>query len=564
MIIPNIWGQGQLFAFSALDGQTSRVADFCGTLCGDRIGILFHTKIRRALAIVGFEAEEVTFRAVCGDWILADTSAGFLRILFHKAHLVIGEVPEGGLAAVFTEGKHTAKEFGRAIVQDTEDGEYTALCSEGRRFAFAYGQSLEAAAQLAESGLQMDLNAAEDRKLSFYRMHGIEGKYEQLYAKCLSVMRTQLFSPEEKFTGIWSTPDRLPHRDLFLWDSAFHSVGFRNMDGSVAESVLLAVFAYQLENGMISCRVKLTENGVVQSEESQPPILAWGAWRVYEKTKNKAFLKEFFGKNKAFLQWCQKNRQYRENLYAWYIDEDYLICRCGESGMDNSPRFDDTKHLLAIDFSCFMANEMRYMAKIAREIGEEAESFEADFGKIKEAINTVLWDAETGMYFDYDADRERIHRVKSVASFLPLFAGVCDNEKAELLAAHLKNPMEFNTEVPVPSIAKEDATYGSDMWRGPVWLNFNYMICEGLRTYGEDALADAIAEKMLSVVEEWYEKTGVVFEFYDPENKKAPSRLRRKGDPIEPYDMRVRVQAIRDLGWSCCLTLDMIVATNKK
>lgn len=42
-----------------------------------------------------------------------------------------------------------------------------------------------------------------------------------------------------------------------------------------------------------------------------------------------------------------------------------------------------------------------------------------------------------------------------------------------------------------------------------------------------------------------YEKTGVVFEFYDSANKVAPYRLKRKG---EPYNIDVRVQTIRDYG----------------
>ncbi len=560
MKIPNVWGQGQLFAFSALDGQTSRVEDFCGTLCGDRIGILFHTKIRRELAIVGFSTETLTFRAVCGDYICAETSAGVLRIVFKSAHLVVGEVPEGGMATVFTEGVHKTEICDGVAVQDTGDGEYTALLMAGRKFAFSFGKTKEVAASLARLGIEGELMAEEKKKLSFYRTHGIEGKYAKLYAKCLSVMRTQLFSPEGSFAGMWSTPDRLPHQDLFLWDSAFHSVGFRNIDGKIAEDVLLAVFAYQLENGKISCRVKLTEDSVVQSEGSQPPVLAWGTWLVYEKTKNKDFLKEVFDKNGKFLAWCQENRQYRENLYAWYIDEDYEICRCGESGMDNSPRFDDTKHLLAIDFSSYMANDMLHMAKIAKALGENAVPYEREYEKIKRAINNTLWDTETGLYYDYDADREKLHKVKSVASFLPLFAEVCDEEKAAQLVSHLTNSAEFSTVLPIPSISKDDATYGSDMWRGPVWLNFNYMICQGLRKYGYAELAAEITEKMLRVVQEWYEKTGVVFEFYDSENQTAPYRLRRKGDPVEPYDMRVRVQTIRDYGWSSCLTLDTIAA----
>ena len=64
----------------------------------------------------------------------------------------------------------------------------------------------------------------------------------------------------------------------------------------------------------------------------------------------------------------------------------------------------------------------------------------------------------------------------------------------------------------------------------------------------------------LALVEEWYKKKGTIYEFYDCENKKEPSKLTRKGDTIEPYDIRIRMQSIRDYGWSCCLILDMIAS----
>lgn len=563
MKIPHIWGQGQIFAFSALDGEVRRSRDFSGTLSGDRVGIRFSTKIRRELAVTDLPVEELVFRAVCGDYIHAETAGGNLKMIFAAAHLLIGQLPEGASAVVFTEGAHKTEEGEDVTVQDTGDGEYTALAFCGNRFAFAFGKTKEAAVETAKEGLVADIAAVEEKKLSFYRQHTISGEYADLYAKCVSVMRTQLFSPESIFSTIWSTPDRLPHQDLFLWDSVFHGVGFRNVDGEIAENVILAMLESINGEGMIPCRSKITEDGNIFSIESQPPIIAWGAWRVYEKTRNPEFLKTVFKKNSIFLQWMQKNRNYRDGLYAWFVTEDTPICRCGESGMDNSPRFDDVVHLLAIDLSCYMANEMRFMAKIAQEIGEDGEAFAAEFERLKNAINEKLWDEESGFYFDYDADRECLHKVKSVASFLPLFAGVCEGDRAERLVAHLTNPVEFYTPVSIPTISADDKTYGSDMWRGPVWLNFNFMICEGLRESGFGALAAEITEKTLKTVKDWYEKTGVIFEFYDSENKKAPFMLRRKGDPVEPYDMRIRVQTIRDFGWSCCLTLDMIAQRSR-
>ena len=297
-----------------------------------------------------------------------------------------------------------------------------------------------------------------------------------------------------------------------------------------------------------------------KSEITQPPVIAWGAYKLYIKSGNKEFLKLVFENNKKFLSWCQANRRDTdEELYTWYTQDD-VHCRCGESGMDNSPRFDIHARLQAIDFSCFMANEIRYMKMIADELNETeaSKSYELWYNKVKKCINNKLWDKETGFYFDYDNTNQKLHKVMSVASFLPLFSGVCDEEKAEKLVSKLMDPEMFYTESPVPSIAKCDKTFGSDMWRGPVWLNYNYMISEGLTEYSYKDIAKEIIEKTLDMVNKWYQCSGTLYEFYDSENKLLPAWFNRKGTSVEPYDFKAKIQSVRDYGWSCTLVFDIL------
>jgi hypothetical protein len=39
VIFPNVWGEGQLFAFSALDGNSFQTNDFAGMLSKNRLGV---------------------------------------------------------------------------------------------------------------------------------------------------------------------------------------------------------------------------------------------------------------------------------------------------------------------------------------------------------------------------------------------------------------------------------------------------------------------------------------------------------------------------------------------
>ena len=557
-MILNKWGQGQLFAFSALDGESLFNDDFTGVLSGDKIGVIFHTRCRRTLFFGNMNKfVQPEIKCVTSDMIVVDTIIGRLSMYFAERHLITGEYAE--LLGVFAsaDGECKITYDGDIEIHNTGDGEYTALLRRDGRFAFAFGRSEKEASELCEKGIALDLGLLREKKLKpFERTLSDDNKYSRLYAKCISVMKSQLYSPEGNIKRIWSTPDRLPHRNMWLWDSVFHAIGHRHLDVNIAENLILALFDIQRDDGFIPHMIRPD----YISDITQAPVIAWGAWRVYEKSGNKSFLKAVSENNKRFLLWCQSNRRKGEKeLYSWHTNPD-LNNRCDESGMDNSPRFDTQSDLYAIDFSCYMASEARYMKKIADELGnkEDSDFFGSWYEKIKDDINGTLLCKEDGFYYDFDINNNCFNKVQSVSSFLPLFAGICDDSQSKELVAHLTDPDEFGTEFPIPTISKKDATFGDDMWRGPVWINYNYMILKGLADYGYETLSTEIKNKTLDIINEWYNRTGTVFEFYDSENKIPPYCFNRKGEIFEPYDFRVKYQAIRDYGWSITLAFDMI------
>ena len=554
-MMPTKWGQGQIFAFSAIDGDSFFGDDFAGTLAGDKIGVIFHTKCRRTLFFSGLNSVP-DFRCVSSDMIEFEASEGKFSMVFAERHIVVGEFSDKCNVFVSHDGNFEILRKDGVEIHNTFDGEYTAVLRKDNKFAFAYGKSMEEVCKLCEKGIGIDVAELKLQKRKLYENFCKEEKYAFLYAKCISVMKSQLYSPEGNIKRIWSTPDRLPHRNMWLWDSVFHAVGHRHLDSVIAENLILALFDVQKDDGFIPHMSKPEET----SDITQPPVIAWGSWLVYEKSGNKEFLKTVFENNKAFLLWCGKNRRKTDKeLYSWHTNPE-MNNRCDESGMDNSPRFDTERDLFAIDFSCYMANEARCMKKIADELGDKENSdfFDSWYEKIKADINNVLWCGEDGFYYDYKITDKCFHKVCSVASFLPLFSGVCDESQCQSLVEHLENPEEFGTEFPIPSISKKDVNFGTDMWRGPVWINYNSMISKGLSEYGYFNTAEKIKEKTISIIDDWYNRTGTVYEFYDSENRIPPFCFNRKGAVVEPYDFRVKYQSIRDYGWSVTLLLDML------
>ncbi|MGG1516516.1 trehalase family glycosidase [Paenibacillus oryzisoli] len=572
IVYPDIWGQGSLFAFSGLDGMNTYKGSLVGTLCAERLGVVFHTKEKRTLHFKLKGLHDIHYKVVASDLIhaqLYDSSAEAgtdLYVLFHSQDTVIGKTAACAAPAVYSWDKEGNVE-NDGVVYESE-GEFTAFYKQTEsgviRFAFAYSSiSAQDAANKAKLGLSADFNKAVEDKLSFYnslpRIRADRGIAKTLN-KCFSVMKTQVYTPEGRFVGRWTTPDRLPHAKLWLWDSVFHALGNRYLSADLAYESIEAVLATIRDDGFIPHM----STPDVSSDVTQPPVLAWGLYRLFEFAPDKRRLEASYPKLKAYLLWNMKHRDVNRNfLYEWYVQTDSVNCRCDECGMDNSPRFDHVNQMDAIDFSCFMANEARYMARIASllELREDEGYWNDLHALIKTNINEQLWDEADEFYYDKIVADGQFRKVKAVSSFLPLFAGVCDQDRADRLVRHLQDSRSFHTQFGVPSIAVDDPTFGTDMWRGPVWINYNYMIAAGLQEYGYEREARELIDKTLAAISFWYHHDGAIYEFYDSMDRVSPSRLKRKGHVIEPYDFDIRLQSIRDYGWSCTLFAAMAMET---
>jgi glycogen debranching enzyme len=293
-----------------------------------------------------------------------------------------------------------------------------------------------------------------------------------------------------------------------------------------------------------------------ESSITQPQVLAWAALFLNERAPDADFLTWAAPHLQAFLDWTVANRDRNGNgLLGWHTGS-RPNRRCDESGLDNSPRFDfDTDGIDAIDFSCYLAHEAGCLAEIWRLLGRDEKAAEADAlrGRTAERINALLWDEASGLYFDRLFDGCLSH-VATVASFLPLWAGVCPPERAARLVAVHPEHARLWTALPIPSVARDSACFDTDMWRGCSWLNLDYLIWLGLRRYGYEAKATELRHRVLASVNRWYLRHGTVFEFYDADDVLSPYELKRKGPPVLPPDWRKHMHSISDYHWSAAFT----------
>ncbi len=572
--LPNIWGQGEIFAYSGFEGPCEYDCSLVGTLMADFFGINFRNLAndgdKAYLTVKPANVFNMTYNCILSDTICADVTDRDknhhpVNIVFVNQNTIVLSGENFDAKLVFDYDVKTEEKNGATVYEGNGNIFGIARKSEGGKTVIAVSYCGDVA-EKAVCALDCDVEGLIASRIAFFealpRGEFKDKEEEKLYYKCFSILRSTVYTPHSKINHCALTPNRFPHRAIWLWDTAYIIVGMKHMSYDVAKQAVLAILELSHDNGFLPHMTTSTW----QSDITQPPVLSWAALELYRFGGDKDFLAEAYDRLSRYVQWDIDNRDINGNgLPEWAVGDD-PFCRCDESGMDNTPRFDEADEMDCIDFAAFLANDMRCLAQIAEILGmtEDAEMWQSRYDTIKEKINTVLWDEEDGFYYDRKVCDGKFHKVKSVSSFIPLFAGVCTEEIAAKLVEHLKDPREFGTPFPIPTVSADDKTYPSrDMFCGTVWLNFNYLVALGLEEYGYIKEAEDLKNKTINTIKHWYLNDGVLYEFYDSMGELSPTRLSRKGPALHPYAPDIRYQSVRDFSWGACAVIDFILGRGK-
>ena len=207
------------------------------------------------------------------------------------------------------------------------------------------------------------------------------------------------------------------------------------------------------------------------------------------------------------------------------------------SGMDNQISRSgvvDSYQDEGVDLACYLYRELQAMQVIAGKLGKTTDQamYKKHADQLAAAIQRVFWDEKDGFYYDRNQKTGKQIRVKSVAGFMPLWAGVATQSQAgRLVHEHLLNPREFWLQYPVATYAKTepdffergDQSRGCN-WRGNTWVPTNYMIFHGLIQYGYSDIARQLAVKTFRMA---LDKNTTTREFYNSETA--------KGEGMDPF-----------------------------
>ena len=360
--------------------------------------------------------------------------------------------------------------------------------------------------------------------------------YRAQYYYAWWIMRAGLISTRFYTTREAMTPSKTHYVGVWQWDAYFHALAYRYLDMQLAKNQIRIVLDHQREDGMIPDAVH--DEGTVtrlsfpvEADVTKPPLVAWAAWKLYETDGDREFLDEVY---EPIVRWNN-----------WWFEKNDLdgngLCEYHHpysSGLDDSPLWDAGMPVEAPDLNSYLCLQQESLAKIASAIGEpaDAEMWAERTERMAQRMLRVMWDEQSGLFWASRNGR-RIN-VRTPFNLFPLITGRMPPEVAARLVAHLTDPRQFWTRFPVPTVARDDPKYEPQtMWRGPTWVNVNYLLIEGLERSGYSKLARDLRRRTLEMMM----GEADIYEYYNPETGKRPSK------------------AASLFGWSSALFIDLAI-----
>jgi len=186
----------------------------------------------------------------------------------------------------------------------------------------------------------------------------------------------------------------------------------------------------------------------------------------------------------------------------------------------------------------YLCLQQEALGRIAAVLGleEDAARWMSAADRTAGRMLRLMWDDQAGLFWARRGG-EPI-RVRTPFSLFPLLTGRLPGDITDRLVRHLTNSAEFWPRFPVPTVALDDPNYDpQQMWRGPTWVNVNYLLIDGLRRCGRPDVAAELRRRTLEMLAGGDD----LYEYYHPETGASDPR------------------AASIFGWSAALFIDLVL-----
>ncbi len=192
-----------------------------------------------------------------------------------------------------------------------------------------------------------------------------------------------------------------------------------------------------------------------------------------------------------------------------------------ESGWDFSARWLDdpndlltikTTQILPVDLNSLMYKLEVLLSQYCEILGriEDAQRYKSLSQQRKETINQYLWNEPQGCYLDFDIQRNKPSAVVSLATCVPLFVKLADDNQAGKIAKCIQQDF-LHTGGLTTTLCSS-----AQQWDSPNgWAPLHWFTSQGLLNYGYQILAREVIQNWLHTVEHQFALHGNLMEKYN-------------------------------------------------
>lgn len=371
----------------------------------------------------------------------------------------------------------------------------------------------------------------------------VDDKYANQYYYAWWILRAGLLSPRFFLTYEAMMPSPIHYVGVWAWDAFFHAIAYRHIDQRLAENQIRVLLDHQRDDGMIPDAVH--DEGIVnrwplpysnqEAEVTKPPLMAWTALKLYQTSGNRDFLDEIYEPLERLNDWwLEKNDDDHDGIVQY--NHPY------SSGLDDNPMWDEGMPVESPDINTYLVMQMDALSSIAGILGlaDDVIKWKERADALTERMIAHFWDAPRGIFWAM-RDHQPIP-VVTPFNLYPLMTGRLPRDITARLVAHIQSAEEFWTTFPLPTVAQNDPKFNpNQMWRGPTWVNINYLFIEGLIRTGHSHLARELRDKTLELLMH----SPDIYEYYNPQTGEPPP------------------QAAAVFGWSSAVFIDLAIKASR-
>ncbi|KAG0265379.1 Processing alpha glucosidase I [Actinomortierella ambigua] len=204
------------------------------------------------------------------------------------------------------------------------------------------------------------------------------------------------------------------------------------------------------------------------------------------------------------------------------------------SGLDDYPRAAvPSVGELHVDLLSWIGFYAKQLARIAElmDLPDDVDEYEDHYDAIKGNIDDLHWNEEKKMFCDLSLDEnsESVYVChKGYISLFPLALGLIDPQSDKLghVLDMIHNPDELWSPYGLRSLSKQDEFFatGENYWKGPIWINLNFLVLrslkanymvEGPHQERVKTVYNELRDNLIRNIYKEYERTGYVWEQYD-------------------------------------------------